>query len=383
DAFSKFIGLTVSSACSSRTDAGVHALANVCHVDVERISKRKPGEVKNAGDMSVVDVRCVPINFHARFRAQERTYYYRILSGKEPLSTFEKDRSWHVPEDLNLSLMQEACKVLVGHHDFSSFRASGCQAKSPIKTLTELHVHEIAAWPAFPSSIDRNGRVDVPDKNHAHLSCEGKANLDKPLQREGNLSLSREDPMEHKMPVTHCQEHENYKGEGLHFGRRRGHCGYVVTARAPSFLYHQRRESIWGRRWVEALRELWSRAKVVNFADRKEKTSREGQKPKSWSWIFPPSIREICRSEGRPAANFVDYDKCYKEALLLLKLSVSDDMISEVRNATVANTLWTSLRDKYQTSEKSPVLYLKNMLFSVKLQEGGSLFEHLLLMKDL
>lgn len=91
DAFNKFVGQPVCSATSSRTDAGVHALANVCHVDVERISKRKPGEVlpphepevvkravnhflqKDAGDISIIDVRFVPVTFHARFRAQERT----------------------------------------------------------------------------------------------------------------------------------------------------------------------------------------------------------------------------------------------------------------------------------------------------------------------
>ncbi|KAH9315017.1 hypothetical protein KI387_023644, partial [Taxus chinensis] len=88
-------------------------------------------------------------------------------------------------------------------------------------------------------------------------------------------------------------------------------------------------------------------------------------------------------SESQPAMNFEDYDKRHKEALLLLKLSVSDDMIPEVRNATVASTLWTSLKDKYQTLEKSRVLYLKNMLFFVKLEEGGSLSKHLLRMKDL
>ncbi|XP_057813881.2 uncharacterized protein LOC131027806 isoform X1 [Cryptomeria japonica] len=258
DAFSKFIGQPVSSACSSRTDAGVHALANVCHVDVERISKRKPGEVlpphkpgvvksavnhflqKNAGDMSVVDVQCVPITFHARFKAQERTYYYRILSGIEPLSTFEKDRAWHVPEDLNVSLMKEACKVLIGHHDFSSFRASGCQAKSPIKSLTQLDVFEIPAWPAFPSSTERVCRVDTPDRKDAHLSFERKDNIDKPVQNVGDISLSCEHPVERKIPVLCPEDHEDYnEGEVIEFGCRRGHHGYVVTARAPSFLYHQ------------------------------------------------------------------------------------------------------------------------------------------------
>ncbi|KAL2985538.1 hypothetical protein AAZX31_12G157100 [Glycine max] len=145
EAFSKFVGQPVSVSCSSRTDAGVHALSNVCHVDIQRISKRRPGEVlpphepavvgravnhflqKHDSDLMVIDVRCVPSDFHARFKAQERTYFYRLLSGPEPLSTFEKDRAWHVPEELSLPAMQEACRVLVGCHDFSSFRAAGCQ----------------------------------------------------------------------------------------------------------------------------------------------------------------------------------------------------------------------------------------------------------------
>ncbi|KAL5993341.1 hypothetical protein ACLOJK_014265 [Asimina triloba] len=188
EAFHKFVGKPVSISCSSRTDAGVHALSNVCHVDVERISKRKPNEVlpphepgvvrravnhflqKSDSDVMVIDVRCVPPDFHARFKALERTellegqasvhlessitssslwstdtllhelfqpcwsddpdylgYFYRLLSGPEPLSTFEKGRAWHVPKELNLAAMQKACKILVGNHDFSSFRAAGCQ----------------------------------------------------------------------------------------------------------------------------------------------------------------------------------------------------------------------------------------------------------------
>uniref|UniRef100_A0A2P2KZF1 tRNA pseudouridine synthase n=1 Tax=Rhizophora mucronata TaxID=61149 RepID=A0A2P2KZF1_RHIMU len=91
EAFRKFIGQPVSICLSSRTDAGVHALSNVCHVDIERISKRKPGEVlpphepvvvrravnhflqRHEGDIMVIDVRCVPTDFHARFNARERT----------------------------------------------------------------------------------------------------------------------------------------------------------------------------------------------------------------------------------------------------------------------------------------------------------------------
>lgn len=147
EAFQKFVGQPVSIFCSSRTDAGVHALSNVCHVDVERISKRKPGEalqphepsvvrravnhfLQKEGDVTVVDIRNVPSDFHARYKAQERTYYYRLLSGPESLSIFERDRAWQVPKELNLQAMQDACKVLIGKHDFSSFRAAGCQVVS-------------------------------------------------------------------------------------------------------------------------------------------------------------------------------------------------------------------------------------------------------------
>ncbi|XP_038877867.1 tRNA pseudouridine synthase A isoform X2 [Benincasa hispida] len=217
EAFQKFIGQPVSVFCSSRTDAGVHALSNVCHVDVERISKRKPGEVlpphepgvvhravnhflqKHEGDVTVVDVRSVPNDFHARYKAQERTYFYRLVSGPEALSSFEKDRAWHVSETLNIGAMQDACKVLVGHHDFSSFRAAGCQANSPIRTLDELDVCEVVSTPYFPTSMERK-------------------------QRQGKEGDSE---------VPHSETCE------VGFGIRRRHRCFVVTARARSFLYHQ------------------------------------------------------------------------------------------------------------------------------------------------
>ncbi|KAK1418297.1 hypothetical protein QVD17_27440 [Tagetes erecta] len=220
NAFHKFIGQPVSIFCSSRTDAGVHALSNVCHVDVERISKRRPGEVlpphepsvvkkavnhflqRNEGDITIIDVRCVAGDFHARYKAQERTYFYRLLSGPEHVSTFEKDRAWHVPEDLDLSAMQKACKVLVGLHDFSSFRASGCQAKSPVRSLDEFNVIEVLSSPYFPSEKDSETQTLVD------LSCTSNQN-----KAIGEASLG--------------------------FGMRRRHRCFVVTARARAFLYHQ------------------------------------------------------------------------------------------------------------------------------------------------
>ncbi|XP_011087683.1 uncharacterized protein LOC105169092 isoform X2 [Sesamum indicum] len=231
---SRFSGAQKQSTCRTVVgvleDAGVHALSNVCHVDVERISKRKPGEVlpphdpsvvkravnhflqKNEGDIMVIDVRCVPSDFHSRYKAQERTYFYRLLSGKEPLSTFEKDRAWHVPEDLDLLAMQKACQVLVGRHDFSSFRAAGCQAKSPIRTLEELTITEVASSPYFPSILERE------QSNYA------KTETDSPC-----------------VPGMHNQHKIENPGDlTIHgFGVRQRHRCFVVTARACSFLYHQ------------------------------------------------------------------------------------------------------------------------------------------------
>lgn len=105
-----------------------------------------------------------------------RRYFYRLLSGPESLSIFERDRAWHVPEELDLLAMQEACKVLVGHHDFSSFRAAGCQAKSPMRTLDELDVSEVVSNPYFPSIL-KGDKMIKPRKifmqapTHLRLTC--------------------------------------------------------------------------------------------------------------------------------------------------------------------------------------------------------------------
>ncbi|XP_059445582.1 uncharacterized protein LOC132177331 [Corylus avellana] len=238
EAFHKFIGQPVPIFCSSRTDAGVHALSNVCHVDVERISKRKPGEVlpphepvvvrravnhflqKNEGDIMVIDVQCVPADFHARYKALERTYFYRLLSGPEPLSTFERDRAWHVPEEMDILAMQEASKVLVGHHDFSSFRAAGCQAKSPMRTLDELNISEVVSNPYFPTITERRQNNLALGDLHASSN-----------KSETDLSPS-------SISIDDRARGLN-GGTDFGFGIRRRHRCFVVTARARSFLYHQ------------------------------------------------------------------------------------------------------------------------------------------------
>ncbi|CAI7887816.1 unnamed protein product [Closterium sp. NIES-53] len=158
---------------SSRTDAGVHALGNTCHVDIHRVSRRYPGKQVppflpkeltrainhflqlSAAEASVVAAREVPLSFHARFRATERTYLYRIhASPSNHPSIFDRNRVWHVPAHLDVHAMRAAAATLCGFHDFSSFRASGCQAHSPLRSLSELSIFEVPSWSAClpPSS---------------------------------------------------------------------------------------------------------------------------------------------------------------------------------------------------------------------------------------
>lgn len=150
-----------------------------------------------------------------------RRYYYRLLCGPDPLSTFEKDRAWHVPAELDAVSMQQACKILVGRHDFSSFRAAACQAKSPIRTLDELNVTEVPSPLHFPSIQER--------EQFRHWGKDSSTDL---IDLEPVLSPVSAISGQKKMDAPIVQP------SGL-FGMRPRHRCFVVTARARSFLYHQ------------------------------------------------------------------------------------------------------------------------------------------------
>ena len=144
DAFRSFCQEDVNLVAAGRTDAGVHALQQVAHVDLVR--DRPPATVKNAVNqhlrpqaIAILEVARAEANFHARFDAVERLYRYRIVCRRAPL-TIDLYRAWHVPRSLDATAMQRAAQALVGSHDFSTFRDAGCQASSPVKTLDELGV---------------------------------------------------------------------------------------------------------------------------------------------------------------------------------------------------------------------------------------------------
>ena len=147
DAVLAFSGETVTAVAAGRTDAGVHALGQVAHLDLnKKITPFRLGEAINAhlrhSGIAVLAVDQVPADFHARFSATGRTYLYRIINRRAPL-TIDQGRAWQVGRPLDEGCMQCAARCLIGQHDFSSFRASGCQAASPVKTLDRLEVERV------------------------------------------------------------------------------------------------------------------------------------------------------------------------------------------------------------------------------------------------
>jgi len=144
EAVFKFCGERATIYGAGRTDAGVHALAQVAHLDLAkppdpfRLTEAVNFHLK-PHPIAVLDCAAVAADFHARFSAIERRYRYRIANRRAPL-TLDRDRAWRVGVPLDAGAMHAAAQVLVGHHDFTSFRATDCQSDSPVKTLDTLDV---------------------------------------------------------------------------------------------------------------------------------------------------------------------------------------------------------------------------------------------------
>ncbi len=131
---------------SGRTDAGVHALGQVAHFDLDKEydleevicainHHSKPHRV------ALVNCEYVPPDFHARFSATERSYLYRIINRLNPV-IIEKNRVWQVRKSLDFGSMKEASVHFMGNHDFTSFRSSHCQAKSPVRTINNIEIRQ-------------------------------------------------------------------------------------------------------------------------------------------------------------------------------------------------------------------------------------------------
>tara|TARA_B110000014_G_C20003564_1_gene520129 strand:+ start:213 stop:950 length:738 start_codon:yes stop_codon:yes gene_type:complete len=127
---------------AGRTDSGVHALAQVAHFDLKKKIERKnllPAINQNIGNKPVTILKINKINkkFHARHDAKRRTYQYLIINRQSPLA-LQKNKAWHIRKKLDVKVMIKGAKLLIGTHDFSTFRAASCGAKSPIKTMEKI-----------------------------------------------------------------------------------------------------------------------------------------------------------------------------------------------------------------------------------------------------
>ncbi|MGI9451806.1 MAG: tRNA pseudouridine(38-40) synthase TruA [Geminicoccaceae bacterium] len=139
-----FSGETVTIQGSGRTDAGVHAIGQVAHLDLEKDVSLE--SLQNAINyhlrpkpIAIIRAAQVSDDFHARFSATGREYLYRIISRRAPL-ILEAGRAWHLPGMIEAEVMHEAAQRLIGKHDFTSFRSAACQADSAVKTLGRVAV---------------------------------------------------------------------------------------------------------------------------------------------------------------------------------------------------------------------------------------------------
>ncbi|MDB5678904.1 tRNA pseudouridine(38-40) synthase TruA [Sphingomonas bacterium] len=137
-------GEVVAVHAAGRTDAGVHALGMRAHLDIARtITPFRLMEALNArlrpDPVAVLGCEAVPDDWHARFSCLARHYEYRIVTRRAPL-TWEAGLAWRVPHDLDAVAMADAAQILVGRHDFTTFRSAHCQADSPLRTLDRLDV---------------------------------------------------------------------------------------------------------------------------------------------------------------------------------------------------------------------------------------------------
>jgi tRNA pseudouridine38-40 synthase len=144
EAVQRFCGEKVRVQCAGRTDAGVHATHQVAHLDLAKAWRTDTvRDALNAQlkpePVAVLKAETADQAFDARLSAVKRHYRYRVLNRRAP-PTFDMGRVWHVPRKLNAPAMHEAAQVLLGRHDFTTFRAAECQAKSPVRMLERLDV---------------------------------------------------------------------------------------------------------------------------------------------------------------------------------------------------------------------------------------------------
>ena len=144
EAAERMTGVKAVFSAAGRTDAGVHALAMTAHCDIEKaVTPHRLREGLNAlvrpNPIAVLGAEPVAGDWHARFSCIGRRYLFRILNRRAP-PALDRDRVWHIAQNLDTEAMQQAAAHLIGRHDFTTFRSAHCQSDSPVKTLDRLEV---------------------------------------------------------------------------------------------------------------------------------------------------------------------------------------------------------------------------------------------------
>jgi tRNA pseudouridine38-40 synthase len=147
---------------SGRTDAGVHAIEQSAHFEckkeIQNLDKffKSVNHFVNNKNVSIVKIKKKNINFHARFSAKQRIYKY-VIFNRLSRPSIEKGRGWHIIKDLDIQLMKKGAKKLLGTKDFSTFRSSSCNAKSPIRTMKSIKISS------------KKGRIEIQFKSQSFL----------------------------------------------------------------------------------------------------------------------------------------------------------------------------------------------------------------------
>ena len=142
---SKLLKEKTSLVGSGRTDSGVHAIEQSAHFDckkkIQNLNKllKSINYFVNDNDISILNIKKRNLDFHARFSAKQRIYKYVILN-RLSIPSIEKERGWHIIKELDITLMKKGAKKLLGTKDFSTFRSSNCNAKSPIRTMKTINI---------------------------------------------------------------------------------------------------------------------------------------------------------------------------------------------------------------------------------------------------
>ena len=147
---------------SGRTDAGVHAIEQSAHFECKKKIQKPDKFLKsinyfiNDMNISITNIKKKNMNFHARFSAKQRIYKY-VIFNRLSKPSIEKERGWHIIKKLDISLMKKGAKKLLGTKDFSTFRSSGCNAKSPIRTMKAIKIKAM------------KGKIEIQFKSQSFL----------------------------------------------------------------------------------------------------------------------------------------------------------------------------------------------------------------------